>query len=228
MLRIIGACFSLLSLGFAMGFSPTLYAVVLHLLTRSANTSAMLLFLLAGLVAGATLLALVFQAVDPESVEGVLRGRVEDAVVHRGVDLVAGVAFVVAGAVVGRRAHTHRRPPPQPRPPADYPRRMFLIGFANTVIGVSGIATMYLTARVVRGVSHDDVVRLAAYGVFLVALVGPYVLVAWAWDRFPALASRLTAGYTWVTARDPRPWVAALLLLIGLFFLGYGFSHDYA
>lgn len=103
---------------------------------------------------------------------------------------------------------------------------MFLAGLVNAVIGVSGIATMYVTGRVISGISHDLVVRLSAYGVFLITLVGPYLTIAWAWRTFPAFADRVTRAYAWIVRQDLRRLLAIGLLAGGLAFIASGvWSH---
>ncbi|WOF21793.1 hypothetical protein N8K70_10385 [Microbacterium betulae] len=221
--RVVSASLSLLGLGLVMGFSPTLYGVALHLLTRSRSPGREIRWLTAGIAAGASILFFVFRVFDPDTLAAALRGHVEELLIRRGVDLAAGSVFVLLAVVVFSRARTPRRSTPGIREaPGGHPRRMLLLGLANTVIGVSGVATMYVTGRVVTGASDDLLVRALLYGVFLVTLTGPYLAASWAWRRFPALAGRVTRGYTWLAARDLRPAFAAGSLIAGLVFLGLG------
>ena len=99
---------------------------------------------------------------------------------------------------------------------------MVLIGALNAVVSVSGVATMYLTARLIRGASDNDILRVAGYAIFVLALVSPYVLLAWVWERFPRVSRRLSAFFGRLAAADLRPAEAALTSLVGLIFLGLG------
>ena len=92
------------------------------------------------------------------------------------------------------------------------------VGFVNTFLGFSGFATMYVVGRMLTGLSHDIAWQAVAYLPFLLTLVGPYLLAAWAWPRVPTAARRVTAVYDWVTTRDLRPLLGWGLVLAGLAF----------
>ncbi len=222
LIRFAGAIVGLIGLGVVMGFSPTLIAVALRVLTHASRPDRAIGCMLIGLVIGSTVLLLLLQIVDPRSFETLVDDDVEKVLVRRSVDLTAGVLFVLASLVMGLRARRPRRPRKPRRTPADRPWAMLLIGASNAVIGVSGIATMYLTARIIRGVSDDDTIRVVSYAVFVVALVAPYVALAWAWKRFPRVSSRITGIFARIAATDLRPWETALTLLVGAIFLGLG------
>lgn len=225
---ILSAGLSLLGLGLVMGFSPTLYGLALHLLTRSSNPGREIRWLTAGIAVGATILFLVFRAFDPETLTTALRGHVEELLVRRSIDLTAGTIFLLLAVIVFLRSRTPRRSKPEiQETPGQHPGRTFLLGLANTVIGVSGVATMYVTGRVVTAPSDDLLIRLMLYGVFLVTLTGPYLVASWAWRRFPRVAGDITDGYSWLMARDLRPVFAVGLLIAGLIFIGLGiWGHD--
>ena len=184
-LRFLGAGASLAALGVVMGISPTLVAETLRVLTGITRAYRAIAFMLLGLTIGATLILLLLQVVDPRTFEALLRGDVERLLVHRSVDLAAGAVFVIAAIIMGlrlRRSPTPRRPRSRPSGRA---WEMTLIGATNTLLGFSGFATMYLAARVMRAVSEDDALRVFSYAVFVLAMLAPYVLLAWAWRRFP-------------------------------------------
>lgn len=92
----------------------------------------------------------------------------------------------------------------------------------NTLIGVSDMATMYVTGRVIASASKDLAVEAGLYLVFLVAVVGPYLLLAVLWSRFPGLAHRLTALTDRLSRLDLRPVLAVALLLAGAVFAVLG------
>ncbi|WP_016995975.1 hypothetical protein [Kocuria atrinae] len=58
---------SLLGLGLVMGFTPSLYAVVLHLLAHTPKAATMIRWVTVGMMLGSTLLVVVFRFVDPET-----------------------------------------------------------------------------------------------------------------------------------------------------------------
>lgn len=208
----------LLGLGLVMGFSPTLYGIVLHLLTRRAAPLRLVIAVTAGMAAASTVLLLAFHSVDPETLIATWRGRVTAILLQRSVDLVAGVVLLAAGAVVwslrtrrrrGRRPHLHE----------GTPRELFVLGFVETILGVSDLATMYVTGRVISAATPVLLWRLVEYCVFLLTLVGPYLAAAYVWERVPAFAARVTAGYSWIVDRDLRPALAIALLATGVVFV---------
>lgn len=222
LIRFAGAAVSLLGLGVVMGVSPTLIAVTLRVLTNVSRPNRAIGCMLIGLVIGSTALLLLLQIVDPRSFEALLSHDVERILVRRSIDLAAGLLFLIASLIMGLRARRPRRPKKPRHAPAGKPWEMLLIGASNAVIGVSGIATMYLTARIIRGVSDDDAVRVISYAIFVAALVSPYVALTWVWKRFPSVSSRITRVFARIAAADLRPWETALTLLVGLIFLGLG------
>lgn len=61
-----------------------------------------------------------------------------------------------------------------------------------------------------------------AYAIFLVAAVSPYVVLAWAWQRLPRVAKRITAAFQRLSAIDRRPWEFGIVLGTGLLLFGLG------
>lgn len=219
--RLAAVCVSLLGLGLVAGTSPTFYALVLRLLGREDRGRRSLTFLLAGYAVGTTLLALALQVVDPRTIETVLRGRVERAAIDRGVDVAAGVILLLVGVYALRRSTRGRVRSPKvatvPRP-----GRLFVVGLLDAAVSISSLAPVYVAARTVRGASEDDLVRLAVFGVFLAAVLGPYLLLAWAWGRFPAVASILQRLFARLSALDPYRLAGVVLVVAGVAFLVLG------
>jgi hypothetical protein len=221
---VIASTLGLFGLGLVMGFSPTLYGVTLHVLTRTPSPPHPIRsvgWMATGLATASTVLLLLFRFVDPETLIAVWRGRVEALLVTRAVDLGSGVLLVLAGVVVWLLRTRPRRPHRAHVHDAG-PREMFIIGFANTVIGVSGIATMYVAGRLVTAASPDWFVRVIAYLVFLVGVVGPYLGVANGWERLPGLAHTITRGVDRLGRVDLRPALAVALVGVGVVFVVLG------
>ena len=216
---VVAATPMLLGLGLVMGFSPTLYGVSLRVLTRASRPEPPIVAMVCGLAVGSTLMLVVFRGIDPNTWIDAARSDVEAGLIRRAVDLVAAVVFLAAGAVVLRRA---RRPRPTPTAPETVPHedrlRMAGVGFVNTFLGFSGFATMYVVGRILTGLSHDIAWQAVGYLPFLLTLMGPYLLAAWAWPRVPTAARRVTAVYGWVISRDLRPVMGWALVLAGLAF----------
>lgn len=216
---------ALLGFGLAMGFNPALYGAAADILARNAQVLPRMSCLVGGLAAGATVLFLLLQGFDPASLVATVRGDVDAALVRRSVDLIAGGVFLAAALpVVWWRIRVPTRPARPARAPRENARLVSYVtlGLSCAFIGFTTWPIMYLTGRVVAGLSPDPMLRLLAYGVFLVALIGPFLALTWVWSRFPQLSTRITRSYTAVVHRDYRWAFAVLLVLTGLVLLGLG------
>ncbi|GEC98255.1 hypothetical protein KVA01_04100 [Kocuria varians] len=221
---LVGGTASVLGLGLVMGFSPTVYALVLRILTHHAHPARAVHFLTLGMALGTTLLLVVFRTVDPQTLTALLEDRTKELLVRRGVDLTAGVLLAVLAVVELVRWRTrprtaHRAPKSEEM---DSPRRMVTLGLLNTVVGVSGPATMYIAGRLFTGLSPHLAVQAVFFLVFLLAVVGPYWLITWAWEKVPALSRNVERVTGWVAAQDPRPLLALGLAVAAAVFLVMG------
>ena len=222
MVRILSGVVGQLGLGLATGFSPTLIAVTLRILTGTPRPDRAIAFMLAGLVAGSTALLLLLQVVDPRSIEQLVTEDAHRILVFRGVDLTAGALFLVAGAVMAIRSRRPRKPRRAHPAPAGRPWEMILLGASSVLLSMSSIATLYMAARIIGGIHENDVIRGASYLVFVVGLIAVYAALALLWRRVPAFASRAESLFRRLGALDLRPWEAGIVLLAGAVFLALG------
>lgn len=227
LVRLLSACVSLLPLGLAMGFSPTLYAyTVRELSTRTPASAAerSVRWATLGLVLGALAQIALFRLVDPETIIGVLRLRVEDVLVTAWVDRVAGAVLLLAG-IAALLLLSARRDDPRsskfPRPEHVTPRHLIAIGMLGTV-GVSDVATAYVAGRMTASASPDLVLELLPLLAFLAVTAAPYLFLAAAWHRVPPLARAVTGAFDALTRIDRRPLEVVALLLAGGVFLAMG------
>lgn len=221
------ALLALVGFGLSLGLNPALYGATVDMLARDANPWPRLGWMTAGLFAGATLLYALLQTFNPTSLVSALRGRVDEAVFNRTVDLIAGVVFLLLGAALTAWAMRARRPseppstPPASTPPAPTRRQTrlggyFLIGLSSSIIGFTTLPIMYLTGRVVTGLSPELLPRALAYAVFLLALAAPFFAIAGIWRGLPRLSARIADLYSRALHWDHR-WIgAALCALSGL------------
>lgn len=209
---------TLIGFGLALGLNPALYGATADTLARNQNIKIRLFWLLAGLVAGATVLVLVLHSFNPTNFVTAARGHVDAAVLNRTVDLVAGVILLAGAATMAVWASRVREPPrrKKKREPKQNARpfSLFALGFGSAIIGFTTLPIMYLTGRLIVSLSSDPIIWLAAYAVFLAALVAPFVSLAWTWSRFPATTQNLTALYQRLLQWDFR-WVAAAVMALG-------------
>lgn len=225
-MRWLVAVPTLLGLGLVMGFSPTLYGYALHALVRRRPQA--VYWMLAGLTAASTMLVLIFQVFDPTNITRVLTHGIDGWLLRRGVDITAGVLLAASGTALLLLNHEDRVRPQHRRsrhgvaPGAASAPAAVLVGFGNTVIGSSGIATMYVVGRMASDVSPHLALRAVAYCAFLVSLVGPYLLAALAWERYPQAADKVMVGYDWLVRRNPRRVVGVALIAAGAVFFGLG------
>ncbi|MBF4576998.1 hypothetical protein [Frondihabitans sp. VKM Ac-2883] len=214
----------LISLGLVMGFSPALTGIALRVLTRGDRHPLLLIgSLCLGMVVAATLLLVAFRSVDPQTFIDSYRGRVEAALIRRSVDFVAAALLLLTALVVirlSRRPRKIRRPRTRRTRPVD----LVALGFANTLVSISGVVTMYVTGRVISGLSPDWGLRIAAYGVFVAAMIGPYLVLGLLWERLPGVAGLAARGSSWLGRQDFRRLLAAALAVTGLVFVGLGIA----
>ncbi|PTM88746.1 Sap-like sulfolipid-1-addressing protein [Dietzia psychralcaliphila] len=222
--RWIAAVPTLVGFGLALGFSPVLYGATADILGRNQNVRARLTWLLSGLVTGATVLALVLHGLNPANLLAQVHDRTDAVVENRFVDLTVGVILLLVAAgmalwvqIVPDAPPRKVREPDQNAPPAS----LFVLGFSAAIVGITTLPIMYLTGRLVESLSTDPFLRLIAYSVFVVALVEPFVLLAWIWSRFPVATTKVTEAYGRMLAWDFR-WVAcALMTFGGLLLIGF-------
>lgn len=53
-------------------------------------------------------------------------------------------------------------------------------------------------------------------------MLAPYVLLAWAWRRFPSVSTGITRFFSCLAEVDIRAWSTGLTLVAGLVFLSVG------
>lgn len=221
-----GAIASLIGFALAMGVNPALYGATADMLARGGSVVKRLSWMIAGLVVGATILYIVLQTFNPTSYISALRGHLDHAIVNQWVDLVAGILFLLSAAWVAwwrlSQPALVKKPPKQPAQDTAAVG-YFGIGIGSAVIGFTTWPLMYLVGRLITALSHEWALRAVAYAVFLVALVSPFILLAWVWSRFPKAAQKITDFYTRALDSDYRWVLAALLAIAGLVFLGLSF-----
>lgn len=215
---------TLIGFGLALGLNPALYGATADTLVRNQNVRARLTWLLTGLAAGATVLVLVLHGLNPANLMSTVQQRGDAVVENRTVDLAVGAVLLVGAAAM---ALWVRIVPDAPRKPAREPDEnaaptsLFVLGFSSAIVGFTTLPIMYLTGRLVVSVSSDLVLRLVAYAVFLAALVGPFVMLAWLWSRFPAATQKVTATYGRMLAWDYRLVSVVLFTVGGLSLIGF-------
>ncbi len=179
-------------------------------------------FMLLGLILGATVILLALQVIDPHTLETLVSRDIEKVLVRHSVDLAAGALFLTAGIIMAVRRADLRNRRGRTGKPTGKAGAMVLIGISNTVISFSDFATMYMVARIVRAVSEDIIIRGIVYLVFIAAMIAPYVLLTWAWNRFPKVSAKLSAFFTRIANANLRPWATALTPLAAVIFLAMG------
>lgn len=229
LLKWVAAVPTLLGFGLALGLNPALYGALADSLARNQSVNARLRWMILGLFSGATLLVIVLRTFDPRNLERILRGDAHAAILDRHVDLVVGALFLLgAAAAITWKLRSPKLPVKAEKvPKADAkPLSFFTLGLTCSIVGFTTLPIMYLTGRVLEGLSDHLLLRVVGYCVFLIALAAPFVALAWIWSRFPKLSGRVSEVYKRVLHWDSRWAVAALLTVAGLVFLGLAaFNH---
>ncbi len=216
---LLGAVLSLLGFGLALGLNPALYAATVDMLARTKNPGQRLTLMIAGLFVGATALYFILQGLNPDHLVKVVEGDLDKAVMDRVVDAVAGGAFIGAGLVLAMwRVHEPQLKQKEPKKPKEDAGiwSYFVLGLGASVIGFTTLPIMYLVGRVVAAATHVFVLKVVLYALFLVALAAPFVLLAFAWSRFPKFTGAFTRYYTKLLKFDYRIVAAVLSFLVGV------------
>lgn len=217
LLHLAGAVPYMLVLGLMKSFSPTTYGVTIHTLARDDDAVRSVQKIAWGVAVASTLLIIVFSPINPDELIESFKGNITQVLLTRFVDFFAGVTLVLISAWLWSRRKLPRRPKVKANVLSG--KAAFLFGFLNTLAGTSGIALMYVTGRVLDAVSDSLFIKVPLYAVFLVGLMGPYLLLVLIWERFPRLATIVTGAFDWVGHFDLRPLIAVLVLISGLVFL---------
>lgn len=214
---------TLVGFGLTMGFNPALYGATADMLARNKQVAARMAWMVAGLITGATVLFALFQTFDPTSIVTLVQGDVDRALLNRRVDLVVGSVFLIAAAALAAwvlRVPTRPVRAKRARKPNARSITYFPLGLSCAIIGFTTLPIMYMTGRITASLTTDILLRLVAYTVFLIALVGPFLAIAWLWTRFPRLSGRVTDLYARAMRADFR-WPAVVVFAAGgLVFLG--------
>ncbi len=216
---------TLIGLGLALGLNPALYGATADMLARNTQVAARMSWMIAGLATGATILYVLLQSFDPTGLVTAVEQDADAAILSRRVDLVAGAVFLLAAvAVAWWRLRIPQRSA-RASPPVKTRARSsgyFWLGLSCSVIGFTTLPIMYTTGRIAAGVSTELLPRLLAYGVFLLALAAPFVLLAGVWSRFPTAGASVSRVYDRVLHADFRWAYAAILALAGSVCIGFG------
>ena len=222
------AILSLIGFGLAIGVNPALYGATADMLARDVDAAPRLRWMVGGLAVGATILVLIFHSFDPSRIVAASQGKLDAALVNRAIDVFTGVMFVLSAvAVVWWKIRVPTLPTKQSKPAKQRSGAFsyFFLGL-GACIGFTTLPIMYLTGRLISGISTSLVVWLLAYGVFLIALAAPFFTLAWVWSRVPKLTQRITEFYARARLWDYRRVLAILLAAVGLVFFGLAlFAH---
>lgn len=218
---------ALMGLALSIGVHPATYGATIDMLARKINWFPRLCWMTAGLATGATVLFVVFQFVNPHRLVVRAEHSVKHVIADHVVDLVVGVLCLVsAGVVVGWRL-LQRELPLHERSELKSDAQMtayFVIGVSSSIVGFTTLPVMYLTTRVVSGLSPVLAPRVVGYLIFLVVLVAPFFVIAVVWTKVPKLTDKIHAAYVRALRWDYRFVLAGVLAIIGLLALAYGYS----
>lgn len=224
----VAALAGLIGFGLAMGLNPALYGATADMLARKVPVRARLLWMVGGLAVGATILLVIFRTINPAAIVSASQGELDAVLVNLVVDVLAGVVFLLAAAAVlwwKARRPVLASTKTKPTKPRDHPSSYFLLGL-GACIGFTTLPIMYLTGRLISGLTDDLALRSGAYGIFLIAMAAPFFALAWVWMRFPRLTDHITDFYTRALRWDYRRLLAGVLVGASLLFFGLAlFAH---
>lgn len=202
----------LLVLGMALAFSPTTFGIEIGAVEDGRRTRARVIVIAAAVALAATLLAVLFVLVSPNTLHALWTGRVRTILTQRWFDAAVGLLLIMVGSVQWRRARRPRRPRPPGR--LERPRVLFGVVLANSLLSTTSPATMYLVVRTIG--TTRPVLWLPEYVIFLIGLALPYTVLAVALTRIPPFARRVAAATAALSRRDLRRPLAVVIIVVGL------------
>ncbi|MBE8527762.1 hypothetical protein ILP97_61645, partial [Amycolatopsis sp. H6(2020)] len=99
------------------------------------------------------------------------------------------------------------------------PLGIYLFGALSAGLSTNRILLTYATSRLITRTTEAWPLQLVLVGLLLGALMGPYLLSSWVWNRFPRASGWVRAGFDWLMHWDARVILAVVLLVLGLAFL---------
>lgn len=206
----------------AMGLRPEIHAATAELLARGESVLQKLTWMMAGLAFGATLMFVVLQFVNPTNFLKFLHTEIDKTIINSRVELITGAVFVGIG--VGIAVWRIVRPHPRNKGTRTQAKKAakasaimhFSIGLASPIFAFTSWPVMYLVVRTVSASDERLFIRTLVFILFLLLLIAPYMVLAWAWPRFPSFAKWAHNGYVKLLHADWRWIFSAVFFLSGL------------
>lgn len=224
---IFAVVLSIVVYALAMGLRPEIHAATAELLARGESVLQKLTWMMAGLALGATLMFVVLQFVNPTNFLKFLHTEIDKTIINSRIELITGAAFVGIG--MGIAVWRIVRPHPRSKGTRTQAKQAtkasaimhFSIGLASPIFAFTSWPVMYLVVRTISASDERLFVRILVFALFLLLLITPYMLLAWAWPRFPAFAQWAHSGYIRLSHADWRLILSAVCTLSGLSIIAF-------
>lgn len=181
LVAIVGYTVLLISVGLVASFSPTLYVTQVGILSRSNHPKRHGLTLLAGVLAGITVAALLFEFIQPDTIRTFLSDAFNTIVTNQ--DFYLGFGLLFGGAALW--CLLRRKPADKPKKKSTNKKAatasgIFSFAFAKILVSITALTATFLAIRILNTIELPTAIRLLIFPVFLTGVSVPYLGALWA------------------------------------------------
>lgn len=181
----VAAVFSLITLGLIAGFSPVLYATQAGLVGKPKTAARLMFYLIIGVVVGTILLGLFFQLFNISTLTSILNSAIQAVLINAFFQLIIGATFMVVGAQLLKKLREPSKPAAKTNKTPNSKWALLSFAAVKTILSASGAAAIFLANGVIQDAGQAVVGELILAGIFLAAVIAPFVTIYFIWRRSP-------------------------------------------
>lgn len=212
-LVFVSTLISLVVLGLAAGFSPTLYIAQIAVSTKTKKLTAYAVAVMSGVIAAILLLIVLFQIFQLDTLLTLIDTSVRALTVSVIFNVIVGALLVYGGIV-----YLHHQNLPKPKRVkirrASGIIAIFGLGFARTFVSVSGVVATYIAGNIIGNVSNTILERLIYVIIFLVATVVPFIAILLLLIKNPEKLQEYTDKFKVLIARTNYRLIVGVAAII--------------
>lgn len=176
LLMLTSTLVSIVALGIAAGFSPTLYVAQIAITSKSEKDKAYTGVLIAGVLAAIIVLVALFQTIHLDALLRFIDNTMRALTVSVVVNMIIGAALLYGGVWYVRHQKIPKTKPVLKH--AGGVVGIFGLGFVRTFISVSGVTATYIAASIISNTSHTIIDGLIYTAIFLAAVSAQFITIA--------------------------------------------------
>lgn len=213
---IIGSSLGLLLLGLATGFSPVLYVAQIAGAAQSKRPTHAMRSLIAGVLVGTLLPALLFAFFNPSTLTQLFDMTVKPVIVSAWFQVILGSLFIIAGLWTLATSPRQKKKPVSGASKKG-PWVLFGAGVLRTMTSASGLVSIYFATQILfRSAGGPLTVAIPAL-IFLIGVLLPFAILYALWQKSPgSLEEKSERLVNRLSRIRYRPVVGTLVTLAGV------------